>query len=185
MKSMKDLMSLFEMDSDKKDNSKECKTCKKDPCKCDTELDEALMREYKHYVQEALPNTPQGQQVGAQGQASGQQPAQAGTAQAGAQTQAQTPAQPQQPTQGQSPQQPPGNPKPQVPQPQQPVQPGALPDPQGEKPEQTPGATQTPAAPDPNALKQTTDQLTKILSNPQDPKNTEIRDLLKNAGIMK
>lgn len=195
MKSMKDLMSLFEMDSDKKEDSKECKTCQADPCSCEDELDESLMREYKHYVQEALPNTPQGQQVGAQGtQQSGaqsQNPTQQGTAQAGAQAQAQKPAQP---AQGQQPQQPAGNEKPMVPQPKQPVQPGALPDPQEKNPnapagQQQPQQSQQPGQPDPtpnpNALKQTTDQLTKILSNPQDPKNGEIRDLLKNAGLMK
>lgn len=194
MKSMKDLMSLFEMDSDKKEDSKECKTCKKDPCKCDTELDEALMREYKHYVGEALPQGQQPQQAGAQAPAGGQ-PAQAGTAQAGAQAQAQKPAQP---AQGQAPQagQPPKPPAPAGQQPQQPAQPGQPPKPpapagQPQQPAQPGGAPAPagqpaqPAQPDPNAIKQTTDQLTKVLGNPQDPKNAELQDLLKKAGLMK
>jgi len=195
MKSMKDLMSLFEMDSDKKEDSKECKTCKKDPCKCDTELDEALMREYKHYVGEALPQGQQQGQPPAQGQQ--QPPAQAGTAQAGAQAQAQKPAAP---AQGQPPAQPGQPPKPPAPaggqQPQQPAQPGQPPKPpapagQPQQPAQPGGAPAPagqpaqPAQPDPNAIKQTTDQLTKVLGNPQDPKNAELQDLLKKAGLMK
>jgi hypothetical protein len=191
MKSMKDLMSLFEMDSDKKEDSKECKTCKKDPCKCDTELDEALMREYKHYVGEAL---PQGQPAPAGGQAPQQPaaPAQPGTAQAGAQTQAQKPAAPAQPAQGQAqPAQPAAGGQPAKPvapaQGQTPQAPASGQPAQGQQPPQGqaqggPGGSATP--PNPQQVKQSTDQVTKILNNPSDPMNAELQALLKKAGMM-
>jgi hypothetical protein len=114
-------------------------------------LEKALMREYKNFVGEALPDTPQNQQVGAQ--------MTPGSAAAMAQTQAQKPA---------------------IAQPTEPQQPVSA---TQTNPSQPAAPSQQPPA-DPNAIKQTADQLAQVLGNPQDPKNAELQNLLKNAGLM-
>jgi hypothetical protein len=120
-------------------------------------LEKALMREYKNFVGEALPNTPQNQQVGAQ--------MTPGSAAAMAQTQAQKPAMAQPAA-------------PETAQPAAPQQPATT----QVNPSQPAPGQQPPA--DPNAVKQTADQLAQVLGNPEDPRNAELQNLLKNAGLM-
>ena len=157
------------------------------------ELEESLMQEYKYFVQEQTPPVanaaptatspvaninPAGTGTAATPPAAGTAPAPAGAPATNTAATAKPPVAGQTPAAGQTP------PKPgQPPATGQAPATGQTPPKPGQPATGAPG-TGTATPPNPQQVKQATDTVTKIMSNPADPFNAQLQAILKKAGMV-